>query len=489
MILAITLFLLAWFTGPLCPDVSGQFWNAHAMRRGARLYVDIVEINPPLWFWMAMPVDRLAELLGVRTQPVTIMVIAATVLGAVYAVGRLLPDASSRARAAFLAYVAAILLIMPARQLEQREHLVLIGAVPYLVLAAARRQQRDVRPMLALLIGVGAGLGFALKPYFLAVPASVELWLIVALRRAWRPGRPEIAALCMTGAAYAAAVLIFTPQYLSSAIPLLLTAYNGFGATFMQTIGLLPLIWLCILLGIIEQWRASRWPPAPLTTALLIGAGGFALAWALQHKGWLYQGLPASGCGALALAAILFETGPSASRLVRLFAPALLVWPLSFAIVDTETTITPNNDIAPALAELQAGDAFGLVSTAGATTWPSTVDRDLRLSSRYGQYWMLRALDQRPNDPAIRALAQRAVEETALDYRCLPPKVIIFVRLDRSPSNTEITTDPYRFFAHDPSFAAVLGRYRLWRIGPAYDAYRQALPLDPIDASLCRRPG
>ncbi|MBC7578731.1 MAG: hypothetical protein H7312_15420, partial [Tardiphaga sp.] len=43
----ITLGLLLWFTGPLCPDVSGQFWLAHAMRRGARLYLDIVEINPP----------------------------------------------------------------------------------------------------------------------------------------------------------------------------------------------------------------------------------------------------------------------------------------------------------------------------------------------------------------------------------------------------------------------------------------------------------
>lgn len=485
----ITLGLLLWFTGPLCPDVSGQFWLAHAMRRGARLYLDIVEINPPLWFWLAMPIDWLAETLGVRTEPVTILVVALAVLAAMHGVGRLMGHVEAPRRFAFLAYLGAILLIMPARQLEQREHLVLIGAIPYLVLAAARRRGEAVAPSLALLIGVGAGLGFALKPYFMLVPILIEIWLLTSLRREWRPVRAETLGLAVTIAAYAAALAVVTPSYFTVTVPMLLIAYNGVGPTLWDTLGLLPLIWLATVAGTLSQWRSSRASAAPITTALLIGALAFAIAWGVQHKGWLYQGLPATGCFAVALAAMLVETGAPANRFVRLCAPALLVWPMTFAMIDVETKITPDIDIAPALAELRPGDPFGLISTAGATTWPAAIGRGLRLSSRYGQYWMINAIDQRPNDPAPKALMQRVIRETALDYRCLPPKVIIFLDIKDKEAQRLNSSHPYQLFVREPNFAAVMSHYRLWRTGPIYTAWRQVSPLAPVDPGQCRRPG
>ena len=485
----ITAGLLLWFTGPLCPDVSGQFWLAHAMRRGARLYLDVVEINPPLWFWLAMPIDWLAETLGVRTEPVTILVVAVAVLAAMGAVGKLLGHVDSPRRIAFLTYLGAILLIMPARQLEQREHIVLIGAIPYLVLAAARRRGEAVTPSLAVLIGVGAGLGFALKPYFMLVPILIELWLIASLRRAWRPVRAETLGLAATVAAYAVALAVVTPSYVTVTVPMLLIAYNGVGATLWDTLGFLPLFWLATLAGTLSQWRSARPPAAPITVALLIGALAFATAWAVQHKGWLYQGLPATGCFAIALAAVLVETGAPANRFVRLFAPALLLWPMFLALVDVETRITPDIDIAPALADLRPGDPLGLISTAGPTTWPSTIGRGLRMSSRYAQYWMINATDQRPNDPTAKALMTRVIRETALDYRCLPPKVIIFVDIKDKEVDQLNSSHPYRMFTREPEFAAVMSHYRLWRSGSIYGAWRQVSPLAPVDPAQCRRPG
>ena len=54
--------------GTVDADVSWQLWAAHQLNGGARLYRDINEINPPLWFWMGMPVDGLAGLIHVQSD-------------------------------------------------------------------------------------------------------------------------------------------------------------------------------------------------------------------------------------------------------------------------------------------------------------------------------------------------------------------------------------------------------------------------------------
>ena len=50
------------------PDVAWQLWIAHQIRMGARLYVDIVETNPPLWFWEAVPLDWVASYLHIPSH-------------------------------------------------------------------------------------------------------------------------------------------------------------------------------------------------------------------------------------------------------------------------------------------------------------------------------------------------------------------------------------------------------------------------------------
>jgi hypothetical protein len=482
-----TVGLLLYFTGPICPDVSWQFWLAHAMRRGARLYTDFVEINPPLWFWMAVPLDWLAETLRVRTEPVAILTVALWVLLAVNACRRLLAGEDARRLTLFLLYMIGILLIVPMQITEQREHLALIGAVPYLVLAAERRQSRAVPAVIAVLVGIAAAVGLALKPHFLAVPLLTEVWLWRSLRRDWRPLRSETIALAGVGALYLLAVILFAPRFLTEVLPRLFPVYGAAAPYVVGPPDVLPFTWFFMLLGIAPGWRAILGGKAPLATAFLIGFVGFAFSYFAQQKGWLYQGLPATGCLALALAALVMEQGWPTSPL-RLFLPALLLWPLGFMFAQLERPITPNTDITPAFSTLQPGDAFGLVSIKGPTNWPSMVDRGLVNASRYGQYWVLVAFEHRPNDPLVRNAAVQAVRQTALDYRCLPPKVIVFTRFDRRKT-ASAAADPYPFFMRDPAFADVLSHYRLSQSYGIVDAYRLAEAMPPIDRRLCRHAG
>ena len=488
LIVILTIGLMMWHSGPIGPDISGQLWLARTMRHGARLYVDFVEINPPLWFWMAMPVDWVAEGIGVRTVTVIILIIGLLVLAVVRGAAQLLPLCGMRPSPFFLCYVALILLVMPLNQLEQREHLALIGAVPYLLLAAVRRQQRVLAPWLAIVVGTGAAIGFALKPYFLAVPLLSELWLLIALRREWRPIRTETLALALTGGAYGLSVLILAPQYLTSAVPDYLPIYQLAGPASNESYGALPWLWGCMIAGIAAHRLPIGANRAPVTVAFLCGAVGFGFAYFVQHKGWLYQGLPATGCLALALGAVQVETG-RAKSLVRLFVPALQAWPLSMPLVKTEFTIGPANDIAPAIADLKRGDGLGLISPQGASSWPATAERNLRLSSRFGQYWMLAALDKHPDNVRVRQFARQAIRDTALDYRCFPPKVIVFTRYHVGKPNVAAADDPFPLFMSEPAFASVMSHYRLWKKYGIFEAYHRATPPEPVDPVHCRNPG
>jgi hypothetical protein len=122
--------------------------------------------------------------------------------------------------------------------------------------------------------------------------------------------------------------------------------------------------------------------------------------------------------------------------------------------------------------------------------WPPIADRrDLRLGSRYLQYWVLTSLARSPEDSQVRLAALDAVRATARDYRCSRPDIIIFIRFDRDPRTTNPHDDPFRFFTREPSFQALLAHYKLVDRYGAFDVYGLAVPLKPASPHLCRDSG
>ena len=487
--LALTAILLVAMPRPLSPDISGQLWIADRLRHGARLYIDISEINPPLWFWLATPVDGLADMLGVRAEHVLIPAVGFAALSSLLATNALLHPYPPLTRAAILLYGACILLIMPLRDLGQREQLALIGALPYVALIAARRKQRRVPVWLAVLVASGAAVGFALKHYFIAVPLLLEVWLIVSLRRDWRPLRPEPLVLLAGALAYVAAIIVVTPGYLEVSVPELRLAYGASGAPSLQYM-LRPAqpIWVLIVCGIIAQRSAARHALSPITTAFLIAAAGFFTAWLIQHKGWPYQSIATTGVLALAMATILVECALHSPARPRVIAVAALIGPVFLFAIPTQWVPTPDTDIAPALADLGHGDTVGLISKEGRTAWPSTVDRGFRFAGRRGSFWIFAAVDANAvgnHDPRIDALGRKVVRETVLDYHCAPPKRIIFAPGRASSTVTAASDNPLGYFLRDPQFVGLLKHYkRLDRPGN-FDAFDLISRPSPMPAALC----
>jgi hypothetical protein len=471
-------------TGGVDSDVASQLQIAQRIHEGARLYRDIVEVNPPLWFWMALPIDRLASLLHLDAIRVLITAFGLLIAASLAATDRLLGHVPAPRRAMFLAYAALILAALPWMHVGQREQIVLIGALPYAALVAARREGRPVAPMLAIAIGVGAGLGFALKHYFLIVPAALELWLLASTGRRWRPLRPETLSIAGVGAAYAAALLI-EQNYLTRMVPLVRLAYGQFGPRSVRFL-FNPYV---VVSGMLFAFTAAHLRlllnrSSSIAAALFIAGLAFAATYFIQFKGWPYHTIPMLGCGSLALAALLAET-PSAPRLLRILAPALLTLPLVASASEAMHPMPANRDALAAVAGLRPGDRVGFLVTD--TAIPSSVGMryGFRDPSRYNGIWMMHAvvdneLHGSPN-PRIAAFGRQVVANTAMDFRCRPPKRIIAER----PRPGQRGFDILAFYDRDPRFAELLSHYRV-RGRTTLETYELVRPWTPPPSSSCQ---
>jgi hypothetical protein len=386
-------------------------------------------------------------------------------------------------RGLFLAYAGLMFMAMPWMHVGQREQIVLIAALPYAALTAARRSRPEVSQPLASAIGVAAALGFALKPYFLLVPLVLELWLLASRGKSWRPIRAETIALVGFGLTYALAVPVFAPDYLTRTLPLVRLAYGVTGAPFISALSSPMVLAAAAAAGLAAtQPRLFRTYALGLPAALLVASLGFGIAYFIQSKGWTYHAIPIVGCACLALVAVLIE-GETVPRLTRLAAPAVLCLPLVFAIVEARAERAPGKDLIEAVDGMRAGDSVGFIATDPALAWSIALQRRVDYPSRYMGFWMMRAVVSNElrggPDKRLSALGRRVVAETVADFRCLPPRRIIVAR----PRPGEDGFDILPFFLRDPRFAELLSHYRV-RSRTTVETYDLVSRLPP-PATVC----
>ena len=469
----------------------------------------VFESNPPLAIWLSAIIVHAANLLPlpltvIFKAAVTLVVFASAVISAKL-LRRLHPtlnrDQLWLLGIAFVLIFAAI----PARDFGQRDHILALLVLPYLIAAAIPTLTIPAR----ILITLTAALGLALKPHQALIPIAVELAIMSLphLRRsliatkegieqsstAFRILEPTIFLVAAT--TYLTTIHILTPTYLTQILPTLGQTYWAFGhlslSQLLQAAPAIPILFLAN----IALYRRNQ---SPLIAILLTAGTAATVAYIAQGTGWYYQQLPAISFFSLAIVLQLTQTLGAACLVPATWVPrlpiplaalTLLAFALTIHFSDfhltprglEQTQSTPDPTF---FADLPPNTAVATLTTSVDDTVPPAFRYHLTIAQRYPHLWMLPAILRNQSGPPpahsipparlnelIQLQHQFMVEDLQrwhptliLVQRCQDPTVLCQVLEDRHD-------DLLAFFVRDPAFATLFRQYHFLRSAGPYDAY------------------
>lgn len=478
----------------LTHDVSWQFWIARQMINGVPLYERIMEVNPPLWFWLAMPLAALGDAVGVTPDRFYIIFISALSLFSAIITGRFLEPEDSGRRLFVIGALLILYWLAPLYDFGQREQITAIAALPYCALVFKRQQNESVGIYLAITIGVIGALGFAMKHYFVLVPVALELWLYWHSRNLKNVVRPETVALGLCALGYGLSVVLVTPHFFTHLLPVVNAAYGGYERSLLiQVTRIEVAVWLLSFAAIVSARKSLRERERYAADMLYITGACFIAAYFLQQKGWQYHAIPASVCLALACLYLLamsgsVNIGATARRTAYVAAVLLVVTGAARGPYQPGRA----SEMSKLLSGAKTGDSVMILTSDPRMIFPAVEDSGLRWPSRYFSFWMIASIAKAqasgtPMSPELARLADTIRQEAIEDIRCSSPQVIVSHIYNRT---YYIAPDRFRmtdFFRQNGDFSRYLqANYRLNSSTAEFEIYERTTKPDRPGAACTK---
>ncbi len=370
----------------------------------------------------------------------------------------------------------------------QREHLFLVLTLPYAFGAAGefagRRQSRG----LAIVSGLMAGVGFAIKP-FLVIPL-VMVELVLARRRSWKVWmRPEAMTIASVYAAYLVVLVAWTPQYFEIArrFAPLYPHYGPRGPMLLASSWrLAPLV-----ASIAVAWYAAKGREAGWVQVFGGLAVGSAVAVYLNGKGWPYHWFPAVAI-AISLftgaAAIIIARQPGPIGRIGGFVGLMVVVPAFSAVslIESRSEVWEGAETIRFVRDhTRPGDVVLVLTPWVHTSFPMINQAGVNWGMRHPMLWQISAFyDREPwkegryHAPGEMSDAERRfVGEIAADFGARKPTLVL---VDSDPPLPALENFDYlAYFAQSPEFSREMTHYEPCGVTGQFRAYRRSAPAPP----------
>jgi hypothetical protein len=493
-------------------DQMWLLYVARLMLHGAPLYgPQTFETTPPMIIWLsALPVVAASHLHVAETAMGKLFVVVLECLVGFACVRLLRATRLGSAQGGLSRTVlyglifafVAVFAVMPARDLGQRDHLLVLLCIPYVFAAALNAEGRPLPRWIGSLIGMAALAGIAMKPHQILVPITVESTLILLRSKTHGRRAPlsllrtEFVALVVSGLAFLLAIHLFAPMYFAQ-IPMVWDTYWAFsqwsfGHLVNESIQLHILAAISLGLFFAEGWRR-----ASALTCLLLAAGvASLLAYYLQGTGWYYQQIPSLTFFALALCVLAIEWTGRRRLAMPPRAPkaalGLSVLALGLTAHFTNYPFTPDRSFPIDVPDpsfftgLAPGTAVTTLSTTVDYIMPPIYKYNLTLGERYPLLVMLPAI-LRSEDPRggrlkrhlppARLAELEAFQHAAMreDFARWQPKLVLVERCQDPAVHCQVLEDRHddllAWFLRDPGFRDIFAHYHYLRSSGPFDAY------------------
>lgn len=270
------------------PDSSWLIYAAGRMVDGQKPYVDFMETNPPLILWISL----LPVLLGkvFHLSPFTVFPLLVTLLNlaSMWLTARVMRENKFlSAKPVFqvaLLYIAFGFFLLSPAIYGQRELLFITLVLPYLVRSlSAERGEKSTS--IDLIVNLMAGVGFALKPFFLLIWGMNELhkalqdrsFASISALRNWNIGFIQLL--------YLAAIYFITPEYINTIIPTIITTYFAYESLWSSILKIIATV--CGITLLLTWMAGTHSDFRKIIARMLVWMIACALLMVVQRKDWL----------------------------------------------------------------------------------------------------------------------------------------------------------------------------------------------------------
>ena len=297
---------------PINCDVAWGLTMSEKLLDGQRLYIDILETNPPMTIWLHMPAVALSRATGLSADSLQILL---TFLFLVTCLGlsrRILAKARLGRLAFAFTLSGAVALTLPwLATISEREHWALAALTPIIAIQIVHCTRRNTSLRLRMIAGGLAGLAVAIKPVFalcVVAPALYTAWRTRSIQGLFRK---EYWIAAGVNLIYLGSVFWCYPTYRTQMLPGLLDTYFRARAPLIS-LATPDLVLSLAAVGGLLVARRKRILGSPVEVITLLTGLGFLSAYVLQGKGFLNHATPICS---LALMAVLLNARLKPSRI------------------------------------------------------------------------------------------------------------------------------------------------------------------------------
>ena len=308
-------------------DTAWYFVATQKWLNGDKLYVDIIEVNPPWSFYCTVPGVLLARVLGTSVAngfALSIVLLTWISFTVVQKIMFGIERQNTIHNMLVVFGVLAIVISLTMSQFGQREHIFILCVLPYLFMVYAEQRQcvysRTGRVFLAIL----ASIGILLKPYFVLLPLIIGLSSALSSRDIKMLFKIEYMVMVSACVLYVAFIYIAHNEYFTFLLPYAVDTYGDYGFSDTRVRGLLPLkliLFMVVTTFILVEFSSTLKAAGYFGVAAI----GGVLIYYMQSKGFTYQAFPFYVFGWIFLL-IIFIDGFKSDRIWHLFVGILGIY-------------------------------------------------------------------------------------------------------------------------------------------------------------------
>jgi hypothetical protein len=374
-------------------DVSWIITVIERIQAGQRLYVDIIEANPPFSIWLYYPVVSAARWVSIAPETaVAIYAYAAAFFGFGLTMfiarrGKLLSD---QTQWWVWPAILSTVLILPVGAFAQREHFGLALFLPLLAVMAWRLHETDqnsVPAIVAIVAGIAGSIMILVKPHWVLAIILPAIYIAVSRRSLRSVFNVEYFVIGAIALAYLASVVAVYPDFLDKMYPMLKLLYLPIRAESSTWPALLAPFAVALSVWVL---RRAREQVSALADIMAIAAVGFFLAMFILGKGWYYHRYPSLAVALIASIITLDQITrhPVGSKVYRLGCVALVI--VAFVRPVYNWSNPANKLDAELVAVIQSQGANPNIATIGSDIglgFPLVRSVDGRFASAYCSDW------------------------------------------------------------------------------------------------------